>query len=71
MNHTQPEIKVESNGYVLNYADYVSGWITPEFGYWKDMNEQPGLSLADYPDALNITYLGMGLWTSFDRILWA
>ena len=71
MKHTQAEITINSTGYVLNYPDYVSGWITPEFGYWKDMNDQPGLSSSEYQDAHDLTYQGMGLWTSFDRILWA
>ena len=45
-----------SDGYVLNYGKYVSGWITPEFGFWKNMNNKTGLSEADFPAAMANTY---------------
>ena len=63
---TSTEIK--SYGYVLNYPDYVSGWITPEYGFWKDMNNVSGLSDADFPEAMWYTQLYMSAWEFFNRV---
>ena len=39
---------VTSEGYVLNYGKYATGWITPEYGYWKNMNKKQALAEAEY-----------------------
>lgn len=53
---------------MLNYPDYVSGWITPEYGFWKDMNNVSGLSDADFPEAMWYTQLYMSAWEFFNRV---
>ena len=59
---------VTSDGYVLNYPDYVSGWITPEYGFWYDMNNDEGLNESDFPDAMWYTSTGMSAWEFFNRV---
>ena len=45
-----------SLGYVINYGDYATGWITPEYGYWKTHNGLPLLSGTDLQTAIDETY---------------
>ena len=59
---------VTSDGYVLNYPDYVSGWITPEYGFWYDMNNEEGLNETDFSDAMWYTSIGMSAWEFFNRV---
>ena len=47
---------VTSEGYVLNYGKYATGWITPEYGYWKNMNKKQALAEAEYLEAIDKTY---------------
>lgn len=60
--------EVTSYGYVINYADYVDGWITPEYGFWKASNDVQGLSTADFPTAMLYTYGAMDAWFFFNRV---
>ena len=32
-----------STGYVKNFGKYATGWITPEYGFWKEMNNETPL----------------------------
>ena len=56
-----------SNGYALNYAKYATGWITPEFGFWKNKNGVQGLSETEFPNAMEQTYKLMNVLTFFNR----
>ena len=46
----------KTDGYVMHYGDYASGWITPEYGFWKAMNELDNLPAEDYEAAIEMTY---------------
>ena len=41
---------------MLNYGSYATGWITPEYGYWKNKNNLQALSSNDYLTAMIDTY---------------
>lgn len=45
-----------STGYVTNYGKYATGWINPEYSFWKEMNGQPPLPEIDYQVAMDQTY---------------
>lgn len=45
-----------STGYVTNYGKYATGWINPEYGFWKEMNNMPALPQISYHDAMDQTY---------------
>ena len=51
----------------MHYANYTSGWITPEYSYWKKMNDIDALPIADYQSAIEQTYFAFnssGLYNS-------
>lgn len=52
-----PGQTVKSHGYVINYGDYATGWITPEYGYWKEMNGLDALVGDQYTEAIYDSYL--------------
>ena len=51
-----PGQTVTSQGYVINYAGYATGWITPEYGFWKMMNGLTALAGDAYKEAIFDTY---------------
>lgn len=56
LDNPLPDQVTTSNGYKINYADYVTGWITPEYGYWKDMNSIDPLNILNYETAMKEIY---------------
>ena len=40
----------------MHYGDYASGWITPEYGFWKAMNDLDAVPAEDYESAIAATY---------------
>ena len=51
----------KSTGYVQNFEGYATGWINPEYGYWKNMNNMPGLPERDYQDATDLAYFNLSM----------
>lgn len=51
-----PDQPVSSTGYVSNYGKYASGFINPEYGFWKEMNGQAALTGPQLALAMNDTY---------------
>ena len=45
-----------TNGYVMHYGDYATGWITPEYSYWRMKNDLGALPAEKYADAIAQTY---------------
>ena len=41
---------------MLNYGAYATGWITPEYGFWKNMNDIQALDSEKYLTAMIDTY---------------
>jgi len=48
--------KVTELGYAHYYEDYVSMWITPEYGFWREFNDNGKLDPSQYTEAMNTTY---------------
>ena len=60
-----------STGYAVNYANYTNGWITPEYGFWKEMNDVQVLNPDDFADAMADTYLNMTIEYFFNRVVFS
>ena len=45
-----------TDGYVMHYKDYATGWITPEYSYWRMKNDKGALPDEDYQYAISQTY---------------
>ena len=43
-----PGAVATSDGYVMHYGKYANGWITPEYSYWRSMNDEIPLPITDY-----------------------
>lgn len=46
----------DKTGYALYYEDYVSNWITPEYGFWRKINDEPDLAKDDFLELEDLTY---------------
>lgn len=42
-----------STGYVKNFGKWATGWITPEYGYWKEMNQETPIDPEFYTEAID------------------
>ena len=51
-----PGQEVISTAYNINYAKYTQNWVSPEYGFWRDENDEYPLDPADYEEALEQTY---------------
>ena len=47
---------MNSTGYVLNYGNLASGYITPEYSYWRDANKINPMPYTEFEEAINQTY---------------
>ena len=61
LNYPLNSAKDGSSGYVMRYSPYSSGWITPEYGFWRSMNEIDPLSDTDFAPAMADTYFAMSV----------
>jgi hypothetical protein len=52
---------VTSLGYAENYGNYSAGWINPEYGYWKTMNDVTELNNEEYTAAEYQTYAELNI----------
>lgn len=52
---------VTSTGYVLNYGNLASGWITPEYNYWREQNDITGMQFEEFEEAINQTYYAFNI----------
>ena len=55
----------------MNYADYVNGWITPEYGFWKNQNDVTGLNAANYDSAITKIYSKTNSYGIYNRVKFA
>ena len=51
-----PGLEGSTDGYVDYYGEYATGWITPEYGFWRAYNDLETLAEADYLSAIDQTY---------------
>ena len=52
----QDDVDTNYLGYTQYYKDYVSAWITPEYGYWRGKNKLDPLAPEDYALAIETMY---------------
>ena len=45
----------------MHYGDYATGWITPEFSYWRQMNEYDAVTAGNYVEAIDQTYFAFNI----------
>ena len=50
-----------TDGYVMHYGNYSTGWITPEYSFWKTMNDLDALPAEDYTYAIEQTYFAFNI----------
>lgn len=55
---------------MINYGDHATGWITPEYGYWKTHNGLPLLSGDNLQTAIDETYAYMNPNELFNGKKW-
>ena len=45
----------------MHYGDYATGWITPEYSYWRMKNDYDALPAENYTDAIAQTYYAFNI----------
>ena len=45
----------------MHYEDYSTGWITPEYSFWRYMNDKKALPDLDFTSAIDQTYFAFNV----------
>ena len=45
----------------MHYGDHATGWITPEYSYWRMKNDKEALPAGDYQYAIEQTYFAFNI----------